>query len=59
MNFADLIIIFRHWLFGEKIQMDVPKNDESLLRIRGWFPKKCAVIMVESPNENIPYKKHD
>lgn len=56
LDVGDLVNVTRwrpHWLFGEKIQDEQPQtngkknNDEKNLqakkRIRGWFPRKCAV----------------
>lgn len=35
-------LFVRYWLFGEKINNKDPKQ-----RIRGWFPRQCAVEMME------------
>ncbi|XP_026476828.1 palmitoyltransferase ZDHHC6 [Ctenocephalides felis] len=32
----------KYWLFGEKINNNEPKT-----RIRGWFPRQCAVEVIE------------
>lgn len=29
----------KHWLFGEKVD---PKMEAKKIRVRGWFPRKCA-----------------
>lgn len=36
----------KHWLFGEKVQ-SLPSGEESLHRIRGWFPRKCAAELID------------
>lgn len=35
--------IYRHWLFGEKV------NDQEQ-RQKGWFPRRCAVELTENPS---------
>lgn len=40
-------LLCRYWLFGEKVQ-DLPEGEESLLRVRGWFPRRCAVEIVDN-----------
>ncbi|PSN37480.1 Palmitoyltransferase ZDHHC6 [Blattella germanica] len=40
----------RYWLFGEKVQSDEIKKRE-----RGWFPRPCAVELVEG----VPHNEHD
>ncbi|XP_023020428.2 palmitoyltransferase ZDHHC6 [Leptinotarsa decemlineata] len=50
LNVGDTVMVTRwrkHWLFGEKIQDDLPAGEESLLRSRGWFPRRCAVEVIE------------
>lgn len=63
----------RYWLFGEKIQNEKPKtNDKNgfnvkeksepkSTRIRGWFPRNCAVELMnpesDDEQENVAEKK--
>lgn len=49
----------RHWLFGEKIQNAKSKPGENgtsekpkRIRVRGWFPRKCAVELVDPESDN-------
>lgn len=49
----------RHWLFGEKILNAKSKHGENgtsekpnLNRIRGWFPRKCAVELVDPESDD-------
>uniref|UniRef100_A0A182K328 Palmitoyltransferase n=1 Tax=Anopheles christyi TaxID=43041 RepID=A0A182K328_9DIPT len=35
----------KYWLFGEKLQSS--KKDDNPKRIRGWFPRQCAVEFLE------------
>lgn len=57
------MIIHRYWLFGEKVQGAKKKtdknglNDEEKLitkkiRIRGWFPRACAVELVNPESDD-------
>lgn len=48
----------RHWLFGDKIQNDITNGQSksdctgpNVQRCRGWFPRKCAIELVE-PDSN-------
>lgn len=48
------VSLYRHWLFGERIQNDKLKPGENgigekpnPIRVRGWFPRKCAVELVD------------
>ena len=43
----------RHWLFGEKDLEDPDKDGEIVKkrRVRGWFPRKCAVELYEEYDE--------
>lgn len=34
-------------MFGEKLQPELSQNEQSMARVRGWFPRKCAVELVE------------
>ncbi|XP_050315116.1 palmitoyltransferase ZDHHC6-like isoform X1 [Anthonomus grandis grandis] len=46
LNVGDLVLVTRWrklWLFGEKIQDDLPDDQKALLRQKGWFPRPCAV----------------
>lgn len=53
----------RYWLFGEKVQGAKQKNDKNGLnegdrlimkkvRVRGWFPRKCAVELVNPESDD-------
>lgn len=55
----------RYWLFGEKVQGAKQKKDANGLknekekldatknvRIRGWFPRKCAVELVDPDSDD-------
>uniref|UniRef100_A0A182Y4U2 Palmitoyltransferase n=1 Tax=Anopheles stephensi TaxID=30069 RepID=A0A182Y4U2_ANOST len=45
---GDLVRVTRwrkHWLFGEKIQE--AESEANVKRIRGWFPRQCAVEYAE------------
>uniref|UniRef100_T1J7N8 Palmitoyltransferase n=1 Tax=Strigamia maritima TaxID=126957 RepID=T1J7N8_STRMM len=33
----------RHWLYGEKILTELQYATQEVIRIRGWFPRVCAV----------------
>lgn len=61
--FSYPIVIHRYWLFGEKVQVAKPKKDENGLnekdkllakqtRIRGWFPRNCAVELVNPESDD-------
>ncbi|KAK9720390.1 DHHC palmitoyltransferase [Popillia japonica] len=57
---GDTVLVTRwrkYWLFGEKVQEDLLPDEESLARIRGWFPRRCAVELVEELNQNFTEKK--
>ncbi|KAB0790303.1 hypothetical protein PPYR_15359 [Photinus pyralis] len=52
---GDVVIVSRwrkHWLFGEKIQAQLDASEQSIARVRGWFPRKCAVELVDSSSTN-------
>lgn len=53
----------RYWLFGEKVQVAKPKKEKNGLsekdklaptqnRIRGWFPRNCAVELVNPESDD-------
>ena len=42
--------MLRYWLFGEKAQPDGIKKRE-----RGWFPRLCAMELVEG----VPHSEQD
>lgn len=53
----------RNWLFGEKVQVAKSKEDKNGLsekenvakkqiRIRGWFPRNCAVELVNPESDD-------
>lgn len=57
------MLIHRYWLFGEKVQSAKKKNDKNGLnegdklitkniRIRGWFPRACAVELVNPESDD-------
>ncbi|XP_076253049.1 palmitoyltransferase ZDHHC6 [Rhynchophorus ferrugineus] len=56
----DLVKVTRgkkYWLFGEKVQNNIPKEMEVLHRLRGWFPRCCATEILEAPvSENVNKK---
>lgn len=45
--FKHFFSCFRYWLFGEKIQNIVSNGNEAIFRVKGWFPRKCAVEIVD------------
>ncbi|KAF5305404.1 hypothetical protein FQR65_LT07730 [Abscondita terminalis] len=61
---GDVVIVTRwrkHWLFGEKLQPQLSETQQSSSRIRGWFPRICAVELVEgntsTSQQNFQQKK--
>lgn len=42
----------KHWLFGEKHQTRPQGTDEKPKRVRGWFPRQCAVELAEQDEAN-------
>ena len=64
------IYFCRHWLFGDKVPKPLTNvgsgsknktattNNDSgkIKRCRGWFPRKCAVELVES--DSVEHQKH-
>ncbi|XP_056639609.1 palmitoyltransferase ZDHHC6 [Diorhabda sublineata] len=57
LDVGDSVIVTRwrkHWLFGEKLQVD-----EHTERIRGWFPRKCAVELIENNTEPSTSNHHN
>lgn len=58
LRFDDIVYVTRwrkYWLFGEK-QCSASNGEESLHRIRGWFPRTCVVEIMED-NRNEQKKK--
>ncbi|XP_017779729.1 PREDICTED: palmitoyltransferase ZDHHC6 [Nicrophorus vespilloides] len=58
LEIDDTVLVTRwnkHWLFGEKMQPNIPESEKALNRVRGWFPRKCAVQMIEPTS---PSPKH-
>jgi len=60
LKMEDKVMVTRwkkHWLYGDKV-LDSPKSsgessaDENARsrRVRGWFPRRCAVEMIEDAN---------
>ncbi|XP_024938248.1 palmitoyltransferase ZDHHC6 isoform X2 [Cephus cinctus] len=48
LNIGDIVMVTRwrrYWLFGEKEQFS---GNSPSKRIRGWFPKHCAVEVIEN-----------
>ncbi|CAH1176374.1 unnamed protein product [Phaedon cochleariae] len=59
LNIGDTVMVTRwrrHWLFGEKVQNDLSGEDASQ-RKRGWFPRRCAVEVIEN-DENMSVSKY-
>lgn len=61
---GDVVIVTRwrkHWLFGEKLQPQLNETEQYSSRIRGWFPRMCAVELVEgntsTSQQNFQHKK--
>jgi palmitoyltransferase ZDHHC6 len=63
LEVGDLVNVTRwrpYWLFGEKIQEETVKNGKKphgngekppvKKRVRGWFPRQCAVDFFEDDN---------
>jgi len=53
LSVDDLVKVTRwrkHWLFGEKVSEPAEK-DHQKVRIRGWFPRKCAVELICQESE--------
>lgn len=63
LNRIEFELLFcRHWLFGEKVQISEIRNGKNgksehdklisgQSRIRGWFPRKCAVELVNPDSD--------
>ena len=45
----------RHWLYGDKA-MGNAEDSKGAKRVRGWFPRKCAVEVVDHSCEGTPRK---
>ncbi len=48
-----LLCSFRYWLYGDKVLPDQKDGDPSSFaaasdRVRGWFPRRCAVDFVDN-----------
>ncbi len=39
-----IIILHRYWLYGDKMAAED--------RVRGWFPRKCAVEVIDDSDES-------
>ncbi|KAL1508882.1 hypothetical protein ABEB36_003704 [Hypothenemus hampei] len=55
LDVGDLVQVTRwrkHWIFGEKIQSNLPEEQAALLRQRGWIPKPCAVLIPNDEHSN-------
>lgn len=61
--FSGCSLIHRHWLFGEKVHVAKKKKGENGVsetndlvsnqpRVRGWFPRNCAVELVNPESED-------
>lgn len=62
------ICMIRHWLFGEKMEnaktkktrkngtngkeKEKEKEDLKSVRVRGWFPRQCAVELVDPESDD-------
>lgn len=59
LNLKNLDLWDRHWLFGEKV---LPQTDGTTehqkLRIRGWFPRQCAMEMYEEGDNIQKHNEH-
>lgn len=67
------VFTHRYWLFGEKVQNEKSKTSDknglsakeksepTSIRIRGWFPRNCAVELMnpesDDEQENATAKK--
>lgn len=55
-----VLLLFRYWLFGDKVNTSA---DDRVTKTRGWFPRKCAVEIIDANEEtnqqNIGQKKHN
>lgn len=58
---GDIVKVTRfrqHWLFGERVVEDTPstsnKNKKKIRKgpIRGWFPRRCAIEIIEPEDFN-------
>eukprot|EP00095_Tigriopus_kingsejongensis_P006239 maker-scaffold301_size216225-snap-gene-1.27 protein:Tk06239 transcript:maker-scaffold301_size216225-snap-gene-1.27-mRNA-1 annotation:"palmitoyltransferase zdhhc6" len=62
LEVGDILLVTRwkrHWLYGDKCLRD---NQVEADRVRGWFPRKCAVEVIEpsfNGDEVKPTKKSD
>ncbi|XP_012286618.1 palmitoyltransferase ZDHHC6 isoform X2 [Orussus abietinus] len=60
LDIGDIVMVtrwHRYWLFGEKEQ-ERPVNS-AVKRIRGWFPKPCALEIIESDGDLSSFSKVD
>ena len=53
-----LITFFSHWLFGEKEHF-TKLTDGKDTRVRGWFPRPCAIPVSEKDKEFENYFETD
>ncbi|KAF3420387.1 hypothetical protein E2986_03257 [Frieseomelitta varia] len=59
LKVGDIVIVTRwrkYWLFGEKKQND---ENEKQLRTRGWFPRPCAIEVIENEAYSSALTKSD
>ena len=42
-----LFLNFRHWLYGDKV-IASSDQDTNGFRVRGWFPRICAIDVMSS-----------
>lgn len=47
----------KYWLFGER--EDEGSGDNKLNRVRGWFPRPCAIEVIENETNQISHFKVD
>lgn len=59
LNVGDIVTITRwrkYWLFGEKKEDDANGKQ---IRARGWFPRPCAIEVIENETYSSPSTKSD
>ncbi|XP_043497721.1 palmitoyltransferase ZDHHC6 isoform X1 [Polistes fuscatus] len=60
LDVTDIVIVTRwrrYWLFGEKEQKAI--IDFPIKRVRGWFPRPCAIELIESNQYTLTSSKSD
>ena len=59
LKVGDIVIVTRwrkYWLFGEKKQNE---ENEKQVRTRGWFPRPCAIEVIENEAYSSALTKSD